>query len=83
MVNIQRLVTLMKPINALANMSQKRNLDIAQHLRKYQALFMHRPFHRMPINAFTIIYLYALSIGNSDDLDELSGYANIADVNHA
>jgi len=69
-------------INALADMCQKRNLNTAQHLRQIPALFMHRPFHRMPINAFTIIYLYALSIGNSDDLDELSGYANIADVNH-
>ena len=67
-------------INALADMSQKRNLDTAQHLREIPALFMHRPFHRMPITAFTIIYLYALSLGNSDDLDELSGYASIANV---
>ena len=67
-------------INALTDMSQKRGLNTAQYLREVPVIFMHRPFHKMPITAFTIIYLHALSMGHRDDLDELSRYAMMAEV---
>ena len=40
---------------------------------------MHRPFHKMPLNAFSISYLYALANGDEDDNQEL--YDLIAQAN--
>ena len=67
-------------INALADMSKKRGLKTIDYLREIPVIFMHRPFQKMPITAFTIVYLHALSDGNRDDLNELSNYAKSADV---
>ena len=35
---------------------------------------MHRPFHKMPLNAFSISYLYALANGDKDDNQELEEF---------
>ena len=67
-------------INALADMSKRRSLKTIDYLREIPVVFMHRPFHKMPITAFTIVYLHALSEGNRDDLNELSSYSKLADV---
>jgi len=67
-------------INALADMSKKRDLKTIDYLRGVPVIFMHRPFQKMPITAFTIVYLNALSEGNRDDLNELLNYAKSADV---
>ncbi|GIT34531.1 MAG: hypothetical protein Ct9H300mP4_08500 [Gammaproteobacteria bacterium] len=67
-------------INALTDMSKKRGLKTIDYLKEIPVIFMHRPFHKMPITAFTIVYLHALSDGNTDDLNELSSYAKSADV---
>ena len=47
-------------INALDNMASKHSEHLSDHLRQVAAVFMHRPFHRMPMTAFSIAYLYAL-----------------------
>ena len=61
-------------------MASKRSEHLSDHLRQVAAVFMHRPFHRMPMTAFSIAYLYALGKGGVNDHRELEEYANIADV---
>ena len=58
-------------ISALTNMSENRGMSLAKLLREAKAVFMHRPFHKMPLNAFSISYLYALANGDENDNQEL------------
>jgi len=67
-------------INALDNMALKNSEHLSDHLKQVTAVFMHRPFHRMPMTAFSIAYLYALGKGGVNEHRELEEYANIADV---
>ena len=41
---------------------------------------MHRPFHKMPLNAFSISYLYALANGDENDNQELEDLIKEADI---
>ena len=67
-------------IAAIDDMAKKRNIHTAEYLRNISAAFLHRPFHKMPITAFSIVYLHALAHGNKDDKEELEGYAFISDI---
>ena len=67
-------------ISALSNMSENRGQSLSKLLKEAAAVFMHRPFHRMPLNAFSISYLYALANGDEADhleLEDLTKEANI------
>ena len=67
-------------ISALSNMSLNRGQSLSKLLNEAAAVFMHRPFHKMPMNAFSISYLYALANGDEDDYQEfydLLAQANI------
>ena len=67
-------------ISALSNMSLNRGQSLSKLLNEAAAVFMHRPFHKMPVNAFSISYLYALANGDEDDHQEfydLLAQANI------
>ena len=67
-------------ISALSNMSLNRGQSLSKLLNEASAVFMHRPFHKMPMNAFSISYLYALANGDEDDHQEfydLLAQANI------
>ena len=67
-------------ISALSNMSENRGQSLSKLLKEAAAVFMHRPFHRMPLNAFSISYLYALANGDEADhleLEDLIKEANI------
>ena len=67
-------------ISALSNMSLNRGKSLSKLLDEAAAVFMHRPFHKMPMNAFSISYLYALANGDEDDHQEfydLLAQANI------
>ncbi|MBT5216059.1 MAG: hydroxymethylglutaryl-CoA synthase [Gammaproteobacteria bacterium] len=68
-------------IAAIDDMVEKRKIDSAEYLRNISAVFLHRPFHKMPITAFSIVYLHALAHGNKDDKKELEGYALVSNVN--
>ncbi len=57
-------------ISALSNMSLNRGQSLSKLLNEAAAVFMHRPFHKMPMNAFSISYLYALANGDEDDHQE-------------
>ena len=41
-------------ISALSNMSLNRGQSLSKLLNEAAAVFMHRPFHKMPMNAFSI-----------------------------
>ena len=67
-------------ISALSNMSLNRGQSLSKLLNEAAAVFMHLPFHKMPMNAFSISYLYALANGDEDDHQEfydLLAQANI------
>ena len=65
-------------LNAMDNMSSKNSGHLANHLRSTKAIFMQRPFKKMPITAFSIAYLYALAHGDDRDHEELSRYINLS-----
>lgn len=67
-------------LNAMDDMSRKNSGHLANHLRNTKAVFMHRPFKKMPITAFSIAYLYALAQGDGNDHEELGLYANVSNT---
>ena len=67
-------------IAAVDDMAKKRKMHTAEYLRNISAAFLHRPFHKMPITAFSIVYLHALAHGNKDDKEELEGYAFASNI---
>ena len=67
-------------IAAVDDMAKKRKIHTAEYLRNISAAFLHRPFHKMPITAFSIVYLHALAHGNKDDKEELEGYAFASNI---
>ena len=67
-------------ISALSNMSLNRGQSLSKLLNEAAAVFMHRPFHKMPMNAFSISYLYALANGNEDDHQEFYDLLAQADI---
>ncbi|HEU4654392.1 MAG TPA: hypothetical protein VFS47_10415 [Steroidobacteraceae bacterium] len=51
-----------------------------QYIRNLAAVFMHRPYHRMPVAAWTYAYLFALGADKDQGLDELGRLAQEAGV---
>ncbi len=68
---------------ALEDMYHKRRLDPAQHIRQIAAIFMHRPYQRMPETGWGMAYLFALAQGGPEEHMELAGYCDAADVDAA
>ena len=52
----------------------------APYLRELGAVFMHRPYHRMPAAAWTLAYLFALGADGGAAHEELSGYCAASGV---
>ena len=67
-------------ISALSNMSENRGQSLPKLLKEASAVFMHRPFHKMPLNAFSISYLYALANGDENENQELEDLIKEADI---
>jgi hydroxymethylglutaryl-CoA synthase len=67
-------------LHALNDMYEKRNLVAADYLRSLQTIFMHRPYRRMPETGLAVAYLYALGLGNTEDLAELASYCYQAGI---
>lgn len=65
---------------ALEDMYQKRRLNPAQHIRQIAAIFMHRPYQRMPETGWGMAYLFALAHGRAEEHEELAGYCDAAGV---
>ena len=65
---------------ALEDMYSRRRISGADYLRSLHAVFMHRPYQRMPETGWSMAYLFALAQGNSADRQELAGYCSDSDV---
>lgn len=65
---------------ALDELYARRQLAPANYLRNVEAIFMHRPYARMPETGFGVAYLFALAKGGSADQDELASYCRGAGV---
>lgn len=68
-------------IASLSALLRKQGGEQARHLRELGAVFMHRPYHRMPVAAWSLAYLFALGADASHSpsaRDELAGYAAAA-----
>jgi hydroxymethylglutaryl-CoA synthase len=58
-------------LHALNDMTRRMGRDAATYYRELAAMFMHRPYHRMPETSFAMSYLFALAQDGSADLAEL------------
>lgn len=65
---------------SLSNMFNKRGLDRSHYLRKLSAVFMHRPYTRMPETGLAMSYLFSLAMGKAEDHAELKQYCEAARV---
>ncbi|WP_029918738.1 hypothetical protein [Nevskia soli] len=52
----------------------------AAFLRSLTAAFMHRPYHHMPVSAWTMAYLFAMGADGGEEHEELNGYCTAAGV---
>ena len=69
-------------LHAVRDMFARRGLAGGQYFRDLAAVFMHRPYHRMPQSAFALTYLFALAHGGLEDRAELRRYCEAAEVDH-
>ncbi|MDH3280129.1 MAG: hydroxymethylglutaryl-CoA synthase [Gammaproteobacteria bacterium] len=68
-------------LHALGDMFSKRNgINRADYFRHLAAVFMHRPYRRMPESAWSLAYLSALVHTARGGHEELSGYCATAGV---
>lgn len=67
-------------LQALDSMFSKRNGSRSEFFRNTTAVFMHRPYHRMPHSAWALGYLFALAAGGETDRAELQRYSEHAGV---
>ena len=65
---------------ALEDMYKRRELNGADYFLTLDAIFMHRPFRRMPENALGMAYLFNLGDGNEKDRKQLAEYCELAEV---
>ncbi|MDB5985857.1 MAG: Hydroxymethylglutaryl-CoA synthase [Nevskia sp.] len=68
---------------ALDHLLAKRGGARADYFRNLEAVFMHRPYHRMPHAAWALAYLFALGADGAAGRDELNGYCAQAGIDPA
>ncbi len=68
-------------IQALDDMLSKIGMAPRPFYHKVDGLFLHRPYHRMPVNAAAALYIWGLS-RNEDHRGELREYCDAAGVNY-
>jgi hydroxymethylglutaryl-CoA synthase len=66
--------------HALEDMYRKRGLSACEHVRGVEAVFMHRPYQRMPETGWGMAYLFALARGGVEEHRELAGYCDEAGI---
>lgn len=67
-------------LSSLNNFFTKRGGPRTEFLRNLGAVFMHRPYHRMPTAAWTLGYLCALAADGDEGHAELAGYCEASGV---
>lgn len=67
-------------LHSLEDMFQRRGIERARYFRELEAVFMHRPYQRMPQTGWAMGYLFALARGDEQDRAELLAYCESAGV---
>ncbi len=67
-------------LHAVRDMYTKRGISAIDHMRSLKTIFMHRPYRRMPETGLSIVYLFALNLGEESDRAELRGYCEAAGI---
>jgi hydroxymethylglutaryl-CoA synthase len=67
-------------LTALENMYGRRQIDARNYIETVAAVFMHRPFRRMPENGWAVAYLFSLARGDAAGQARLRELADAADV---
>jgi hydroxymethylglutaryl-CoA synthase len=67
-------------LSSLNNFFVKRGEGRAEFIRRLGAVFMHRPYHRMPMAAWTLGYLFALAADGGAGHAELARYCAASGV---
>jgi len=63
-------------LRSLEDMFDRREIDAAGYWRSLPAVFMHRPYRRMPLSGWAMGYLMALARGSETDRTELAEYCS-------
>jgi hydroxymethylglutaryl-CoA synthase len=64
--------------HALDDMSRRMGRDAPDYYRELAAIFMHRPYHRMPEQSFAMSYLFGLANDGASGLAELERHCKRA-----
>ncbi len=67
-------------LHALADMLRKLGREPADYYQELAAVFMHRPYHRMPITSFGMSYLFGLAQNGAAGRAELAEYCRGSDL---
>ena len=65
---------------AIADMCKKHGSKPIDHLRSVEAVFMHRPYQRMPETGLGMAWLFALASGDAGDHEQLVTICAAADL---
>ena len=68
---------------ALEDLFDKRDGNRAHYFEELAAVFMHRPYRRMPQSAWALGYLFALARGETEQRAELRHYCELAGMDAA
>lgn len=69
--------------HALDDMSRRMGRDAPEYYRELAAIFMHRPYHRMPEQSFAMSYLFGLANDGAAGLAELERHCQRANMSVA
>jgi hydroxymethylglutaryl-CoA synthase len=67
-------------LHALNDMTRRMGRHAAEYYRELAAVFMHRPYHRMPETSFAMSYLFGLAGDGEAGLAELARYCERAEM---
>lgn len=70
-------------LSAIDQLLAKRGGAHGRYFRELEAVFMHRPYHKMPVTAWGLGYLFALGADGALGADELSDYCAASSVDPA
>jgi hydroxymethylglutaryl-CoA synthase len=70
-------------LHALTDMLRKLGREPADYYQELAAVFMHRPYHRMPVTSFGMSYLFGLARNGAAGRAELAEYCRGADLSLA
>jgi hydroxymethylglutaryl-CoA synthase len=68
-------------LHALNDMARRLGRRAAEYYRELAAVFMHRPYHRMPETSFAMSYLFGLADDGEAGRAELARYCTRAEMN--